>query len=94
MAMRPSLSTRRRCIAGTSSKAGASSPTGNQGCTAQSRHCSGVVRPGAHADQPTTENSIIQTNVIRQQALKPSLALARVSLYAARPAFVRHLLGA
>lgn len=59
IAIRPSRSIRRRCIAGTSASAGVSSPCGRYGASAQRSHWLRSLRPGAQAAQSTMENSII-----------------------------------
>ena len=58
-AIRPSRSMRRRCMAGTSGKAGVSSPAGKTGAFDQACHAPRSCRPGAHAAQSATVNSIM-----------------------------------
>ena len=66
MAMRPSRSMRRRCMAGTSCRAGVSVPEGTHGAEAHARHASRSTRPGAHAAHCLTEKPIIPRAPLRR----------------------------
>jgi hypothetical protein len=63
-AMRPSRSSRRRCIAGISVSAGTSSPCGSFGSFAHARQSNSDSRPGAKADQARTLNCLFTIAVI------------------------------